>query len=245
MSEEIKKFERTSDNLVKDTVYKYNEEGKINWRAMLKPEYLVFNTQYEAEIAKKYNKPSSELKVTEVEDKYLLILLAGIKYLAKLRGYISVKPHIISAQPNFVAVETEIIWIPNVETANIVESFGDGADATFENTNGFGRNFLTSIAINRAFIRAVRNYLEINIVGADEISKNLVEKEQTSSAPSIITPTGTLKKMANDLNLSFEVIKNGASTKYKDKIESNPSSWKDFDSVPPRDCWTLMDLLKK
>ncbi len=245
MSEEIKKFERLPNGLVKGVEYKYNEDGKINWRAMIKSEHLVFNKQYEKEIVEKYKKPLSELNPNEVEDKYILILLSGIKYISKLRGYISVSRPAILVANNFISATHEITWIPNEETGNIVETFGDGADATPDNTNGFGKNFLTTIAINRSFVRTVRNYLEINIVGFDEMSKNFTEKEVQTTPNGVTNPSGMLRNTASDLNLTFDVIKKGASTKYKDKIESKCEEWKDFDSIPPRDCLTLIGLLKK
>lgn len=238
-----KRFERNSNGLVKDIEYKYNDEGKINWRAMIKSEHLVFNRQYEKEIVEKYKKPLMEINPSEVDDKYILILLAGIKYICKLRGAISVKPNLINAQCNFCAATHEITWIPNIETNYMVETFGDGADATPENTNGFGKNFLTTIAINRSFVRTVRNYLEINIVGFDEISKNINSEPDVSTSTKNLSPHGILKGAANEKNLTFEVLKKGAMTKYKDKIESKPEEWTNFDSIPPRDCWALVGII--
>ena len=56
--------------------YIYNEDGTINWRKMVKTEYLVPNRQ-----------KTQETDVSKLEDKDLLILLGGIKELAQIRGY--------------------------------------------------------------------------------------------------------------------------------------------------------------
>src|SRR5436190_1798662 len=56
--------------------YVYNTEGFVDWRKLVQQKYLVTNKQR-----------TQETDVTKLEDKDLLILLAGIRYLAQIRGY--------------------------------------------------------------------------------------------------------------------------------------------------------------
>ena len=55
---------------------------------------------------------------------------------------------------------------------NILLIYSDTANATLDNTDSFCAKFLETIACNRAFVRCVRNYLGVHIVGADEIDKS-------------------------------------------------------------------------
>ena len=55
--------------------YVYDEGGSIDWRKMVKQQYLVSNRSR-----------TSETDVSKLDDKDLLILLGGIKELAQIRG---------------------------------------------------------------------------------------------------------------------------------------------------------------
>ena len=85
--------------------YIFSEDGFVNWRKMVKPEYLVANRQR-----------AQGVDVTELEDKDLLILLGGIKELAQIRGYSSVEYDIKTPSPDYVVAVCGIKWIPNFET---------------------------------------------------------------------------------------------------------------------------------
>ena len=114
--------------------------------------------------------------VDGLQDYQLLIKLAGIKELAKLRGFTRVHYDVIKCEIDHVSVKCEINWIPNFENPKEASdflppstSFEDLANATVHNTSSFAQKFLETIAANRAFVRCVRNFLNIHIVGADEI----------------------------------------------------------------------------
>jgi hypothetical protein len=158
---------RNEFGLVVGEKYVFNEDGTINWRKMISSEFLVPNKQIFQRRGKQT--PSS----TEgLEDSELLILLGGIKKLAQLRGYCGVRYQIKVPTNDYVVAVCTVDWIPNYETAGCEErlvTFSAIGDAHERNTNGFGKNYLGPIAENRAFVRAVRNFLKINIVSQEEI----------------------------------------------------------------------------
>lgn len=159
--------------------YIYTPEGFIDWRKMINPKYLVPNKQN----FERWGKPVP--KTTDgLEDKDLLILLAGIKDLAQIRGYNSVKYNLEAPAGDYISASCQIDWIPNFETENRAVTFSAIGDASPFNTTSFGKNFLGPMAENRAFVRCVRNFLRINIVGQDEVSPSPSEQviEDTSSS---------------------------------------------------------------
>jgi hypothetical protein len=137
-----------------------------------------------------------------VQDSDLLILLHGIKELAQLRGFTDVtyQTNIFS---DFVVAVCTIKWIPNFETENQVVTFSAIGDATPANTSGVGRIYLGPIAENRAFLRCVKSFLRINLLGKEEIGgKDLSDDDKKDSGTSLL-----LEVMAKH-NVTFEQIKN-------------------------------------
>ena len=191
------KITRGPDGLIENKEYKFTPDGFVDWRAMINPQFLYPNKDY-FEI-RKQPVPTS---IEGLDDKQLLIMLGGIKELARLRGFKSVRCSIKHESPNYVTAICSIEWMGNYETSGEAVLFEDVANATEANTDNFCLKFLETIACNRAFVRCVRNFLNIHIVGADEIdkSKNKVvdisELVQSSVIP--ITPQGALEKNVND-----------------------------------------------
>lgn len=236
---------RNEYGLLEGVNYIFKTDGKVDWRKMIPSEYLVFNKERSEEIERKYGKKLSELSVTEVDDKYLLILLFGIRYLASLRGFSTVRPKVDFSSETKATVTTQINWIPNNDTEMRYESFGDVASATFENTNGFGRLFLESVATNRSFVRAVRNYLEINIVGFDEIKNDYTTKTQDAPQDDPTNINNMLEKAAKDLGVNFEEFKNTVNINYKNSIKCDITKIQSYKDIPPNDCMSLLGILKK
>lgn len=194
-----KLFKRNEFGLIADgsVTYVYKDDGKVDWRKMIKPEFLVPNKQY----FKDGNVPES---IEGLEDNKLLILLGGIKDLARIRGYTSVIPTVTASTPDRVEATCVITWVPNYETEGYNQTFGDGGDATPTNTGGFGRNYLTAIAVNRAFVRAVRNYLGINIVSQEEIGGNAPAPAANNNED---MSTSMLRGVMEKYQISFDKIK--------------------------------------
>lgn len=153
------KVERDDRGLLSDISYVFEDNGLINWRKMVKPEFLVPNRDR-----------TKETNIDALSDRDLIILLGGLKDVAQIRGFSSVDYHVYSAAEEYVCVSCTIKWIPNFETEGREVSFQSLASTSLNNTKDFGKLYLAEMAENRAFCRCVRNFLRINIVSAEELS---------------------------------------------------------------------------
>lgn len=175
--------------------YVYEEDGTINWRKMVGPEFLVPHKQ----LFERTGKPIPT-SIEGLADKELLILLSGIKKLATIRGLTKISYNVCSPTPEYVVAVCTIEWLPNYETENrIITSSGIG-DASPINTTSFGKLYLAPIAENRAFVRCVRQFLRINVVSQEEIADMAVEAAEDAA-------TTLLKETAIKYSISFETIK--------------------------------------
>jgi hypothetical protein len=233
----VNKFKRDVNGLLECINYIFNQDNTINWRSMINKEYLVpnrdsFKNQKDINL--------KEIDVTTLADNQLLILLAGIKELAQIRGYTNVNYDIVQAQPDYVAVKCTIDWIPNYETAMEKVSFSALADAHLDNTKDFAKNFLMAIAENRAFIRAVRSFLKINIVGNDEMGKTTHIDSEVEPNTLATQPIALLQKTMEEYNISFEQIKERAVQK---KME-NAEEWSKIEDISPLAMFTIISGIK-
>lgn len=179
----------------KSVVYVYNDDGSINWRKMIKPDFLVPNK----EAFKKKGLPVPD-SIEGLPDAEMLILLDGIKDLANIRGFSSVDYSISVPTPEYVCSVCKITWIPNFETNGSSVSFSGIGDANPSNTTGFGKTFLGPIAENRSFCRAVRNFLRIPVMSNDEVNESV---QAVVNDPI----NGLLRDAMNKYNIPFEKIK--------------------------------------
>jgi hypothetical protein len=214
----------------KNTNYIYHDDGTINWRRMVKQEYLVPNRQ-----------KTQETDVSKLEDKDLLILLGGTKELAQIRGYTSVEYKVAAASENYFATSCKITWIPNYETNGRVIEFEALADATLNNTKSFARYFLAAIAENRAFVRCVRSFLKINIVSQEELGDVKLLEEAVSSRENQTSPQVLLEKVMKDKEVSFDYLKEKLIKEKFDGAE-NLNSVQD---IPKSKIFELIERIKK
>lgn len=229
-----KLFVRNSYGLIEnDNInYVFNDDGSINWRAMVKQQYLVPNRQR-----------TQETDVSKLEDKDLLILLGGIKELAQIRGFTSVEYKVVTATDNYFATSCRITWVPNYETENRPVVFEALADASLVNTKDFARYFLAAIAENRAFVRCVRNFLKINIVSQEELGDaklGLVAKED-SEKENPMNPTVLLEKIMQDKGITFDALKKRL---VKEKFD-NADNFNSIKDVPKSKVFELIERIKK
>ena len=234
-------WKRNEHGLLDSVDYIFNEDGSVNWRAMINPEHLYPNKDW-FEI-RKMPMPNS---IEGLDDSQLLIKLGGIKELAKLRGFHNVTYDITESSDSRVVVQCMINWIENYE-GSCSQTFASIANATTNNTNGFAAKFLECIAENRAFVRTVRNFLGIHIVGADEIdsSKNKAPIEvATASVAKDISPQGILKEKAGT---DFDSFKGCLRAWYKTNAYTNDpeiiKTWNDYKDIPAKECRKLLKLL--
>ena len=140
-----------------------------------------------------------------------------------------------------------INWIENYESC-CSQTFASIANATTHNTNGFAAKFLECIAENRAFVRTVRNFLGVHIVGADEIdsskNKSPIAPPPSSSGAKDISPQGILKEKAGS---DFESFKGCLRAWYKTGAYTHDpeiiKTWVEYKDIPAKECRKLLKLL--
>ena len=111
-----------------------------------------------------------------------------------------------SPSSDYVVATCRINWIPNYETENNSVTFSAVGDASPNNTSNFAKYFLGPIAENRAFVRCVRNFLRINVTGADEIGSAQLTSND-AAADNASDPVGLLQQAMNEKGFSFEKVK--------------------------------------
>lgn len=222
------KLTRNSLGLIADdsVTYVYNEDGTVNWRKMVKEKYLVPNKQL-----------TEEKDITKLDDSKLLITLGGIRNLALVRGFLSVEYNPIISGDTYVLTSCHITWIPCYETSYNSISFEALADASPDNTVGFGMRYLAATAENRSFVRCVRNFLNINVVGEEEVSA-LPLGAVSESAIDNPTPTNILKDLMAKKKVSFDDIK---AKLIDDKVEGAEN----YNSVDDMSQVKIFEFIKK
>ncbi|NVM35098.1 MAG: hypothetical protein HWN81_05850 [Candidatus Lokiarchaeota archaeon] len=240
-------YKRDKHGLLESVDYQFNEDGSIDWRSMIKPEFLYPNKGwFDAR-----NKPVPD-SIDGLKDNQLLIMLGGIKDLARLRGFHSVS-YQTHTELDYVTAKCQITWMGNYETPSDHIHFEDVANATADNTDNFCVKFLETIACNRAFVRCVRNFLNIHIVGADEIDKS---DGSTSSAASSrpanlapITPSRLLEKTLSDKHNvdSFDAFKELLRDLWKSEkyINESVKDWNNFGDIPAKEARKLISIISK
>jgi hypothetical protein len=237
-------YKRNAAGLLEGVKYEYNKDGSINWRAMIASEHLYPNKGW-FETRNQPMPPSIE----GLEDNQLLIKLSGIKELARLRGFRSVRYDVIKCEADHVATKCAIDWLPNFEDpehhsdARLSDiHFEDIANATLNNTSSFAQKFLETIAANRAFVRCVRNFLNVHIVGADEIDSSggapLPQKKKLTPITILMDKTG----LSDDQFSVFKDILRGLwkGGQYKNESAADWESWKD---IPKKEIMKLLEVL--
>lgn len=237
-----KQLARNQYGLYNHINYIFNDEGFVNWRAMIPVRYLYVgdnikeNPMKRELFEKKYGKKPEkiDLAIDKIEDKDLLITLAGIRYLAALRGYDSVEFKTVeSSNQNQVIVECIITWFVNYETKfnNDAKDYFDTtrysavANASTDNTNGVFKTYLPEIASNRAFCRAVRNFLNIDVVSDEEAFEK--KDEPKAAASNGVTPYGNphelLKAKLEEKGYTF--------AKLKDSMVKKDKEWEKYEAI--------------
>ncbi len=223
------KISRNELGLIEGFEYKFTPDGLIDWRAMVPNEFLYPNPQERQRIEKKYKKKIEEINIVDdkIADSDLVINLKGIKYLLRLRGYTKVDYTIREASTTYAGVKCDILFKPNYETENCGIHFSDCGSAHHGSTKGFGQNYLVEIATNRSFCRAVRNFLNINIVSGDELGKEEEKPgENTSISNDQLLPR--LQQLMTKYGITFDQITSKIPDIDKqkwNKIDDLPSKW--------------------
>lgn len=228
-----KQNERNSQGLLENVEYFYKEDGSIDWRKMVKNDYLVPNKQR-----------TSESDVSKLDDSKILILLAGIKELAQIRGFKSVKYTVSHADMEYVCVTCGITWIGNYETGGEEVYFESMADAGTHNTESFGQSFLATTAENRAFVRAVRNFLKINLVGNEEMGPKKIASSGNSYqnfSSNKFSAVNYLETTLRENNISFNYVKERM---ISDGV-SGAEDWQTVNDIPSIVAYDIIEKIQK
>ena len=235
--DKLKSIKRDKNGLLTDVNYIFNEDGLIDWRKMIKSEFLVPNKDR-----------TNETDVTKLKDYQLIILLGGIKELAQIRGYTTVKYDVVSPSPEYVAATCSITWKPNYETEGEEVVFSAVGDASPHNTSGFGQIFLAACAENRAFVRCVRNFLRINIVAQEELQGNNAKFTPSKgvSNPYDVPegkndPHTILGSSMKEKGISFDILKQ----KLIDEKFTDAEELSEVSDIPKSKVFELIERIKK
>ena len=245
------KYERDELGLIKSVDYVFNEDGSIRWRDMIKPEFLYVNKEYFERFGKEIPRSTDGLK-----DNQLSIMLGGIKELAKLRGFSKVHYKLTHEKGgDHISAACTIDWIPNYESDFRPISFEDYGNASINNTDNFCHKFLETIACNRAFIRSVRNYLGIHIVGFDELDKSDQSKSMSMDASddaenvSISKPSEVLQKKSEETGYKefadFKTLFLREMWHQGNYRNEDAKNWCSYEDIPVKECRNLITLLGK
>lgn len=224
-------FKRNQYGLLEDknVKYEFNDDGTVNWRKMIKPEFLVANRDRTA-----------ETDISKLEDNELIILLGGLKDLANVRGYHSVTYKIHESSPEYVCASCSISWIGNYETEKGESVLFEAlADAGLKNTEGFSQMYLAAIAENRAFCRAVRNFLRINIVAKEECKNVKISKP--SPNVNAASPDIFLSTLMKEKNIDFGAIK----AKMVKESVKGAVEWNSVKDIPRLKMFELIERMQK
>jgi hypothetical protein len=231
---QIDSWKRDEAGFLPNIEYHFKPDNRIDWRKMIPLEYLVPNKErFPA------NTDFSTIKVEELPDDKLLILLNGIRRLADIRGFKSVTLPKLAANDSFAFAAYQIELLPNYETNALGDTvvFTGEADAHPGNTNGFGKNFLTTIAGNRAFVRAWRNALGIEILGKDEMGTATTDTADIGG----VKPQDNLADFLKQNKVKFENFKN---LMIKNEIEG-AENWTDVQNVPTAKVFETRELVRR
>ena len=136
-------YKRNELGLLEGVNYEYNEDGSVNWRAMIAAEHLYPNKGW----FEMRNQPMPQ-SIEGLADNQLLIKLSGIKELAKLRGFNRVHYDVIKCEIDHVSVKCEINWIPNFENPKQESDFLPPSTSFEDLANATSILILLSIALS-------------------------------------------------------------------------------------------------
>ena len=235
-------FQRDDKGLLKNTEYVFNKDGSVNWKSMIPSEYIVVNSEYFER--RQIEAPKS---ADGLDDKQRLVLLGGIKELAKIRGVNFIEKKVWESSNDRAVVSCKIHFVPNYETGMQAYIYEEVASATLSNTNSFSQIFLETIASNRAFVRAIRNALRIDIVGSDELANLPVQNNAESSSETEVwhalrdaAANASTKKFPNGIK-AFDEFKGILIDR---KVEG-ADGWVDWKDIPASIAFKLISQLKK
>ena len=239
---------RDADGLIEGVEYKFDDDGFINWRAMVSKDMVYPNREWFLKNDKPVPDESDPNWFKGLDDNQLLIRLGGLKKLLRLRGFTSVGGYAENIREGYCHSAVTINFMPNFETNGEAIEYTEVANATEENTDGFGAKFLEAFAYNRAFARCIRNFLNINIVSSEELDRSNGKPKESNEGTSTagFSPQDSLQNKATEKGYNTwpkfvqrlrELWQDGS---YKNEAAAK---WQSFKDIPAKDARVLIGLL--
>jgi hypothetical protein len=235
---------RLSSGFMSGVDYVINDSGEIDWRAMIPSRFLFPNKQ-------RFESRGEDIpeSIDGLKDEDLCINLPGIRYLARIRGMQSVRTSVNYIASDYVNASCVIRWVPN-SVDPVGFEYEDWANATTVNCNDFAVNFLETIAVNRAFCRAVRNSLGIRVVSEEELSTaskshSFDNTEETSASQ--LSPQNMLMREAASVigAIDFDDFRKYLRTLWSEDKYRNPDAakWSEFNDIPAKEARILLGIV--
>lgn len=229
----------------KKTVKSVVPKKDLDWKDQIPMKFIDLSDDWCASkgiIKSDLSREEVEEKLLEVGDEAKVVLLAGFKSVAHMRGLEQIKFEPLKLEKDYVVVKCTLVFTPEEGMPLVSEGL---ANSTSENTSYPFSMYLESMAENRAFIRAVRHGLNINIVGYEEIYGKSSGDNGLSGFDddgSILGPNETLKKIVEAKNKTIGDLRVFLDKKGYNKLEE---SMKDFSDIPAEVCLEIVDLIQK
>ncbi len=255
-----KPFKRDEDGLIIGHPYKFTEEGRVDYRAMVDRKHLFVIREKEAQVVKDQGKPLNECDLMQVNPKWLRLRKGGWRQLLNIRGYRAITYHSLQTSDAKAAVVCEIELIGNYETDGYPVIASGLASASTRSMDRQMLPYMETFAENRARARAVQEALSIDIMSEDEIDAEAVRNQGEDDAVESVTSTSAepyqqLKALCTSrkVPITFEAIKANAikhnaeltPEREDERIKSDPTTWTDWSSVQPIDTWLMMGKIKE
>lgn len=257
------RLKRDEDGLIVGYSYRYTPEGRVDYLACVDRKHMFVIREREADVVKAQGKPINECDLMLVNEKWLRIKQAGFNQLLNLRGFQSIQYHSLHIGDGKAAVVCEIELIGNYESEGYPVICSAIASA---NTLSLDKNFRPypeTFAENRAFARCVKRALQIPVLSEDEIDSEAFrghegEDDKVSAAATpgasneayrVLEDLCTKRKIAITFDsIKARAIKHAAELTPERKDEaliSDPNTWTEWASIPPRDVWLLTGKVKE
>lgn len=221
----------------------------IPWRKLIDPKFTYVNEQY-------FKDRNLELPVDKegVDDDGLIVRLSGLKDLAIKHGYSLIQYKNISTDSENAVCKCFICWYPTAYNGyKYVRTVGI-ASANRDNLTTSALKYKESIASNRAFSRAVRDYFGIFSVSEEELDKTIPEKISSD----IYQPNGSIspKDLRSPLLLekaAVDVFGVKSFSEFKEKLPSfilddeileESKAWESYKDISSDRCKKLRKLIK-
>jgi hypothetical protein len=230
---------RLENGLIEGLNYVRDEKTKrIDWLRTLPIEHVYINPDKKSQLEKSLNKKFEDIKINEVKDTDIILILSGIRWLLDIRGYKYVKMTVNSSNLEYSAVTCEICFLPIEGEGEQI--FTACASAHFGNTANFARQYLLEIASNRALARCCRNALGISSISREELGASIEQQPTERTILSDSTQIKLLTDIMDAKKVNWNLIKE--KLKSENKFDE---SWTSVEKLPKDLVFELINRLKK